>query len=129
MDEYNSDYLCFQVSGFDITVKDELLVKALNVLTERKRSIILLSYFLDMSDAAISELLNVIRSTVFRHRKTALVKIKQYLEEKADEEYRTKLCIRTLKDKAGNSYSYIDEEMRGRLKARLIAHTLTFHIG
>ena len=49
---------------------------------------ILLSYFLDMSDAEIAELLNVVRTTVFRHRKSALAKIKQYLEGKADDEYR-----------------------------------------
>ena len=82
-DEYESDYFRFQVSGFD-----ELLAEALNALPERKRDIILLSYFLDMSDAEIAELLNVVRTTVFRHRKSALAKIKQYLEGKADDEYR-----------------------------------------
>ena len=81
-DEYESDYFRFQVSGFDVLVKNELLA-ALNALPERKRDIILLSYFLDMSDAEIGELLNVVRTTVFRHRKSALAKIKQYLEGKA----------------------------------------------
>ena len=87
-DEYESDYFRFQVSGFDVLVKNELLAEALNALPERKRDIILLSYFLDMSDAEIAELLNVVRTTVFRHRKSALAKIKQYLEGKADDEYR-----------------------------------------
>ena len=87
-DEYKSDYFRFQVSGFDVLVKNELLAEALNALPERKRDIILLSYFLDMSDAEIAELLNVVRTTVFRHRKSALAKIKQYLEGKADDEYR-----------------------------------------
>ena len=87
-DEYESDYYRFQVSGFDVLVKNELLAEALNALPERKRDIILLSYFLDMSDAEIGELLNVVRTTVFRHRKSALAKIKQYLEGKADDEYR-----------------------------------------
>lgn len=86
-DEYESDYFRFQVSGFDVLVKNELLAEALNALPERKRDIILLSYFLDMSDAEIGELLNVVRTTVFRHRKSALAKIKQYLEGKADDEY------------------------------------------
>ena len=88
-DEYESDYFRFQVSGFDVLVKNELLAEALNALPERKRDIILLSYFLDMSDAEIGELLNVVRTTVFRHRKSALAKIKQYLEGKADDEYRS----------------------------------------
>ena len=87
-DEYESDYFRFQVSGFDVLVKNELLAEALNALPERKRDIILLSYFLDMSDTEIGELLNVVRTTVFRHRKSALAKIKQYLEGKADDEYR-----------------------------------------
>ena len=63
-DEYKSDYFRFQVSGFDVLVKNELLAEALNALPERKRDIILLSYFLDMSDAEIAELLNVVRTTV-----------------------------------------------------------------
>ena len=42
-----------------------------------------------LPDAEIGELLNVVRTTVFRHRKSALAKIKQYLEGKADE-----MCIR-----------------------------------
>ena len=88
MDEYESDYHRFQVSGFDVIVKNELLAEALNALPEKKRNIVLLSYFLDMSDAEIGDLLNVVRSTIFRHRKTALAKIKQYLEGKADDEHR-----------------------------------------
>ena len=88
LDEYESDYTRFQVSGFDVTVKNELLAEALNALPEKKRNIVLLSYFLDMSDAEIGALLNVVRTTVFRHRKTALAKIKQYLEGKADDEHR-----------------------------------------
>ncbi len=47
-DEYESDYFRFQVSGFDVLVKNELLAEALNALPERKRDIILLSYFLDI---------------------------------------------------------------------------------
>ena len=40
-----------------------------------------------------------------------------------------KLCTRTLKDDAGNTYSYVDEEMRNRLQVRLITRTLAFHVG
>ena len=87
-DEYESDYFRFQVFGYDVNLKNELLAEALNILPEKKRSIVLLSYFLDMSDAEIGELLNVVRTTVFRHRKSALAKIKQYLEGKADDKHR-----------------------------------------
>lgn len=88
LDEYESDYFRFQVSGYDVIVKNTLLADALNALSEKKRNIILLSYCLEMSDTEIGELLNVVRSTIFRHRKNALAKIKQYMEGKADDEYR-----------------------------------------
>ena len=90
-DEYKSDYFRFQVSGFDVLVKNELLAEVLNALPERKGDIVRLSYFLDMSDAEIAELLNVVRTTVFRHRKSALAKIKQYLEGKAEDRKSTRL--------------------------------------
>ena len=163
-DEYESDYFRFQVSGFDVLVKNELLAEALNALPERKRDIILLSYFLDMSDAEIGELLNVVRTTVFRHRKSALAKNQTVFEREKQmmntvrksenllpfpvisaaangdttamcailkhyEGYIAKLCTRTLKDDAGNTYSYVDEEMRNRLQVRLITRTLAFHVG
>ena len=88
MDEYESEFFRFQVSGFDVFIKNELLAAALNALSERKRNIVLLSYFLDMSDAEISQMLNVVRSTIFKHRKIALTRIKQYMEGKADEKRR-----------------------------------------
>ncbi|RAQ29638.1 sigma-70 family RNA polymerase sigma factor [Hydrogeniiclostridium mannosilyticum] len=88
LDEYESEFFRFQVSGFDVFIRDELLAAALNALTERKRSIVLLSYFLDMSDAEIGRQLNVVRSTISKQRKIALARIKQYMEGKADEKYR-----------------------------------------
>lgn len=44
------------------------------------------------------------------------------------EGYIAKLCTRTLKDDAGNTYSYVDEEMRNRLQVRLITRTLAFGV-
>ncbi len=85
-DIYDFEYTKFTVSGFDVTVRNILLSEALEILSQQKRDIILLSYYLDMSDSEIGELLNVVRSTVFRNRKAALTKIKQYMEGKADEE-------------------------------------------
>ncbi len=62
LDEYKSDYYRFEVSGYDVLVKYELLGEA---LPEKKHDIILLSYFLDMSDEEIGGLLNVVCSTIF----------------------------------------------------------------
>lgn len=44
------------------------------------------------------------------------------------EGYISKLSTRTLKDEVGNTYSYIYEEMRNRLKIRLITCTLAFNV-
>ena len=45
------------------------------------------------------------------------------------EGYIARLCTRTLKDDVGNTYSYVDEEMRNRLQVRLITRTLAFYVG
>ncbi len=87
-DTYESDYFNFEVGGYDVIVKNDLLGEALGSLPDKKRDIILMSYFLDMSDDEIGMLLNVVRSTVFRHRKSALAKIKQYMEEKSNDEHK-----------------------------------------
>ena len=74
LDEYESDYYRFEVSGYDVLVKNELLGEALQALPEKKRDIILLSYFLDMSDEEIGGLLNVVRSkslTIYSIQKAA----------------------------------------------------------
>ena len=54
MDEYDLETCRFQVLGYDIEVKDALIAEALKNLTEKKRNVILLSYFMDMSDAEIA---------------------------------------------------------------------------
>lgn len=79
-DEHLCEYFSFEVNGFDIAIKNELLAEAVIHLSERKRNIILMSYFLDMNDYEIAELLNIVRSTVTYHRETALAKIKKYME-------------------------------------------------
>lgn len=88
VDEYASDYFNFKVYGYDVTVKHDLLGEALAALPKHKRDVVLLSYFLDMSDEEIGRLLNVVRSTIFRHRKSALKKIKQYMEGKSNDEHK-----------------------------------------
>ena len=54
MDEYGTEYHHFEVHGYDIEVKNTLIAEALKGLTERKRNVILLSYFMEMSDADIA---------------------------------------------------------------------------
>ena len=58
LDKYESDYTVFNILGIEVWVEDDQLSEALKTLTEKKRNIILLSYFMDMSDSEISEFIN-----------------------------------------------------------------------
>ena len=66
-------------------ILDALLAEALKALTERKRDVILLSYFMEMNDADIARKLNLVRSTVHEHRTRSLEILKAMLEENVNE--------------------------------------------
>lgn len=85
-DDYMIDHDLFHVLEYDIGIKDELLGEALSNLTDEKRNIILLSYFLDMTDREIAEALQLVRSTIQYKRKTALKELKRRLEEKDNDD-------------------------------------------
>ena len=64
LDNYSTDLHTFTLNGSTIGVENDLLSEALKNLTEKKREIILLYYFLDMNDTEIAEVLKLNRSTV-----------------------------------------------------------------
>ena len=84
MDEYNLDNSHFQVLGYDIEVKDTLLVEALQALTEKKRNVVLLSYFLEMTDVEIARKMNLVHSTIREHRIRSLELLKKLMEKNMD---------------------------------------------
>jgi len=85
-DKYFATVQTFNVLGDDIIVNDENIAEALKNLPERKRDIILLSYFLELSDGEIGKKLNLIRSTVQYQRTSTLRELRKILEEEnADE--------------------------------------------
>jgi len=81
LDDYPSNYTAFYVLGTEVEVSDEQLSKALKVLPEKKRNIILLSYFMDMTDTEIAKLMNLVRSTVYRNRTSTLEEIRKLYKE------------------------------------------------
>ena len=85
MDEYGVENSHFTVHGYDIEVKDALIAEALKALSERKRNVILLSYFMEMSDADIAREMNLVRSTVHEHRTRSLEILKEIMEGLTDE--------------------------------------------
>lgn len=84
MDEYPSDSTFFDVLDYCVAVKDDRLAEALAALPSKKRDVILLSYFLDMSDTEIAEKLKVVGSTIHRRRTSSLKELKQRLGVKED---------------------------------------------
>ncbi len=85
VDEYNETSYFFKTCEYDVKVKSSLLAEALNALTDRKREVILLSYFMEMSDAAIARKMNLVRSMVHEHRTRSLELLKQIMEENKSE--------------------------------------------
>lgn len=78
-DKYFMDEHVFEVQGLPVVVTGNLLVAALAQLPEDKRDVILLSYFLGMSDREISERLNVVRQTISKRRLVTLKELREYL--------------------------------------------------
>lgn len=85
-DEYDLKTRIFQVLGYDVEVKDALIVEALKLLSDKKRDVVLLAYYLDMSDMEIAKLLNLRQSTIHYHRTSSLKSLKEFLEERTNED-------------------------------------------
>ena len=77
VDEYIAESEMFRVLDYDIEVKDELISEALKYLPEKKRNVILLSFFMDMSDTEIAKHMNLVRSTIHHHRVSSLQALKK----------------------------------------------------
>lgn len=111
-------------------MKGALLAEALNALTDRKREVILLSYFMEMSDAAIARKMNLVRSTVHEHRTRSLELLKQIMEENksecknksTEEKWLLPFCIG---DNAGSGFPTILDvwKSEGWIKPELIEDT------
>ena len=80
VDNYPSDFHFFTLNDSSVGVESDLLSEALRNLTDKKREIILLYYFMDMNDTEIADLLKLNRSTVYRHRTSGLAFIKEFME-------------------------------------------------
>ncbi len=80
VDKYFVTERIFDVLGLDVIVTDDVIAGTLDNLPEQKRDIILLSYFLELSDIEIGDKLNMLRSTVQYQRTRTLQQIKTFME-------------------------------------------------
>ena len=80
IDRYPSDKTYFQVQDYEIGIENELLAAALLTLPKIHRDIVLLSFFMEVSDVEIARTLNIVRSTVQYQRTSSLEKLKKYMK-------------------------------------------------
>lgn len=80
-DSYSTDFQIFMLNGIFIGIENDLLSEALRDLPSNKRDILLLFYFMNMSDSEIADMLKLNCSTVYRHRTSGLAMMKKFMEE------------------------------------------------
>ncbi|MFV0466663.1 MAG: sigma-70 family RNA polymerase sigma factor [Lachnospiraceae bacterium] len=69
----------FQVLGMNVPINDADISAALKKLPEKKRRIILMLYFLDMTEEEIAECLQLVQSTVHYHKADSLRLLRKIL--------------------------------------------------
>ena len=70
----------FTVMGKNISVHDEWISEALKKLPDKKRNIILMLYFLNMTEKEIASCLKLVQSTIHYHKKNSLKSLRKMLE-------------------------------------------------
>ena len=70
----------FSVCGLEIVIHDLKLGRAIFYLPKQKRDVLLLSYFMDMSDVDIGRMLNISKSAAQRQRTGAMRRLRELLE-------------------------------------------------
>ncbi|MBC2080287.1 sigma-70 family RNA polymerase sigma factor [Listeria booriae] len=77
--DISEDYT-FLINGMEIVVQDNLLGEALEKLDTRKREIILLSYFLNLTDVEIAKSFGMSTRKLNRIRHRTLVELKKIIK-------------------------------------------------
>ncbi|HFL2477676.1 TPA: RNA polymerase sigma factor [Clostridioides difficile] len=80
LDDYDSNYICMVSYDYNIRIEDVLMAQAIGKLTKRKQ-IILLSFFLNMTNADIATLMDLSENTIHYHKTNALKELKELMEE------------------------------------------------
>ena len=84
-EEYDSDFYLFEINGYKVRVRNQKIGEAISKLSKKKQDIILLSFFLDMSEADIARYMKLGQSTVHYHKANSLKELKKLMQEKQSE--------------------------------------------
>ena len=80
-DHYELETFIFHTHGHIISVEDAEIAGAVAKLPERQRDAILLSYFLDLKDVEVAELMDIKGSTLHYHKAKAFEALRKFMEE------------------------------------------------
>jgi RNA polymerase sigma factor (sigma-70 family) len=80
VDEYFRNEYAFDILGESVGISDAGLAEALRELPADRRDVILMSYFIDMTDKEIAKLLSTARRTVAYRRAAALRELRRHME-------------------------------------------------
>lgn len=80
VDHYAPDRQIFVVQNMGFEIRDGDLAQALSTLTEKRLSIILFSFFMNLKDEQIAKRLQLSRSVVQRNRTSTLEELRKLLE-------------------------------------------------
>ena len=84
-DRYFAEDSAFDILGCTVYVDNPELAQAIAALPKDKQEVILLFYFLEMSDYEIARRLNMIRRSVTYRRTSTLTLLKEWIGGNADE--------------------------------------------
>ncbi len=85
-DKFPWDFNSFQVGNEEILIENDLLAEGLEALPEKERNILLMYYFLNMTDHEIADDLGLARRSVNRYRQNAYRLLKKLMGGVADDE-------------------------------------------
>ena len=80
LDDYPSLSLRIDLKNIQVSIENEMLYQALLLLPEKRLEIILLSFFEDMTDKEIAEMMLMPQSTVQYNRNAAIRYIRKIME-------------------------------------------------
>ena len=84
MDDYPSFSNELVIRDKVVYIKDDMLFSAINRLKDLKKYIVILSYWEDMNDREISEILHIPQRTIQYNRASAIVELKKNLNIKKE---------------------------------------------
>lgn len=81
-DRYETEMTHFNTQGCTVSIEDTSLASAILRLSKKQQDIILNSFFLEMKDVEIAQLMNIAKSTLHYHKERAVKELKKLIKEK-----------------------------------------------